>query len=97
MTNVDILFWVSIGLMVLSFLLLGHLIIATTRRSSPTTPTSGIGGAQPQALDVATLVKDMGELAASFSKAGPVGTIATLCVFFTLVALAASGVVKIGV
>jgi hypothetical protein len=95
MSKIDALFWISMVLTVASFGLFGFQIWHQARRAVPRRE-SGIGGAQPQALDVGESLKAVGEMAESFAKAGPIATTGTLCALFLIVALITSGVVKIG-
>jgi hypothetical protein len=97
MLRIEALFWISIVLCVLSFALLAYQVVVQVNRSKPTASSvGGLGDAKPHSLDMIDALKQMGELAGSFAKAGPIGTTAVLCVLFALIALLSSGVVKVG-
>ncbi len=55
----------------------------------------GLGGATPQSLDIVNALGKMGEVAEQFRKAGPVATLAVLALSFALLALLASGIIKV--
>jgi len=96
----EILFYAVVGLAVASFLLFAYQVVLLTRQTvakPPTPPREGISGAEAQSFSLKELIAEMGTLSASFAKAGPLATTATLCVFFVLIALVASGIVTVGV
>jgi hypothetical protein len=96
MTNIDILFWVSLVLAVVSFGFFLFLAIHHMRRKPKPAATGGLAGANAELLDLGKVLDSAGSLSDAFAKAGPGPTSAVLCVVFILVALAASGLVTLG-
>jgi hypothetical protein len=98
MTHADWLFDVSLGLSVAAFGLFAWLVISGLVRKTfvPVSPNTGLGAAEQQSLNVAEIAKQLGDLTNTFAKSGPIPTSAVLCIFFALIALMSSGVIKIG-
>lgn len=95
MSKIDLLFYGSAALCVLSFLLFCYeVIVHVWRTASPRVPR-GSEEAQPQAFDAREAMQEMRSLVQSFAKAGPIPTTAGLCVLFFLIAVVSSGLVKI--
>lgn len=92
--RIEALFWVSLCICAVSFLLFAGQIIARTI-ARPETSGGGAGGAVQQTLSPAEMAGQMRDLAQAFAKAGPIATSAVLCAFFGLIALISSGVVNI--
>jgi hypothetical protein len=90
----DGIFWVAVGLCVASFLLFAGQVIAATIVALRKKAETGAGDALQQTLNPLDAMKQLGELAQAFAKAGPVSTSAVLCAFFGAIALASSGVLK---
>jgi hypothetical protein len=97
MAKIEVLFWAALVLSILSFLLFAYQVVMQVLRTRPAAPAhvGGAGGATPQAFDISETLKQMGDLAHSFAKAGPISTTAVICIVFALIALISSGVVKI--
>ena len=96
MSKIDLLFYGSAGLCVLSFLLFCYEVIVHVRRTTPPrAPRGASEEAQPQAFDAREAMQEMRSLVQSFAKAGPIPTTAGLCVLFLLIAVVSSGLVKI--
>jgi hypothetical protein len=96
MSKMDIVFYGSAVLCVVSFILFAWQIVAQLRHPKPVAPAGGLGDARPQAFDVREALEEMGKLVQSFAKAGPIASAAALCVFFALICVLSSGLVKIG-
>ena len=94
--KVDYLFWGSSALCVLGFALFALQIIAQLRhmRKAPASG-GGLGDVQSQALDPVKIIKETGDLARSFATSSPLVPTAVLTVIFALIAVLASGIVKI--
>jgi hypothetical protein len=86
------LFWVSLALSAGSFAIFALLVYLAAR---PAPAPTGRNPADMEPHKGPMTPKEVTEMAASFSKAGPAATAATLSVFFMSVALVVSGVVKI--
>ena len=96
MSKIDLLFYGSAALCVLSFLLFCYEVIVHVRRTAPSrAPRGASEEAQPQAFDAREAMQEMRSLVQSFAKAGPIPTTAGLCVLFLLIAVVSSGLVKI--
>jgi hypothetical protein len=96
--RIETLFWVSLVLCVLSFVLFALQIIVQTSRTRARRAGSageGLGEAEPQSFNPVRMMEEMGELSHSFAKAGPLATTAVLCILFGLIAVLSSGVIKI--
>lgn len=95
--HVQSLFYVSLGLSIASFALFALQIIASIFRSLRATPANArLIGVQQHTVSTSKIMDDVGELAHAFAKAGPISTSAALSIMFMLIALLASGVVKVG-
>lgn len=79
------LFYVSLGLSVLAFLVFARIVWTPARPAEP--------GQGPQTEGVQ--LPDPGAAAEAFAKAGPAATAAALSIFFMFVALLVSGVVEL--
>ena len=96
MSKIDLLFYGSAALCVLSFLLFCYEVIVHVRRTAlPRAPRGASEEAQPQAFDAREAMQEMRSLVQSFAKAGPIPTTAGLCVLFLLIAVVSSGLVEI--
>ena len=95
MSKIDLLFYGSAALCVLSFLLFCYEVIVHVRRTASPRAPRGSEEAQPQAFDAREAMQEMRSLVQSFAKAGPIPTTAGLCVLFLLIAVISSGLVKI--
>ena len=93
--RIEAIFWVSLAICVVSFVLFAAQIVVRTVSGNAAPPGNGAGGAQVQTLNPAEAMRQMGALAESFGKAGPIATSAALAAFFGLLALLSSGVVTI--
>ena len=94
--RIEALFWVSLGISVLSFILFLIQVLGQALKKSDAENSGGAGGAKQQGLDAGESLKKIGEAAQAFAKAGPISTSATLCALFGLFALVTSGIVRIG-
>ena len=81
------LFYVSLGLSVLAFLVFARIVWTTPRPADPGQGPRIEGAGLP----------DPGAAAEAFAKAGPAATAAALSIFFMFVALLVSGVVELSV
>ena len=96
MSKIDLLFYGSAVLCVLSFLLFCYEVIVHVRRTARPPAPRGTGDeARPDAFDAREAIQEMRSLVQSFAKAGPIPTTAGLCVLFLLIAVISSGLVKI--
>ena len=93
--KVDYLFWGSSALCVLSFVLFALQIIVQLWHMRKTPAPSGLGDVQSQALDPVKIIKETGDLARSFATSSPLVPTAVLTVIFALIAVLASGILKI--
>jgi hypothetical protein len=105
--KVDILYYGSAVLCVLSFLLFAfqvikHILAAPPPPPLEPAPSRGLGDAEPQALNLQQViqsaqqaVQQTTQLAETFAKAGPMATSAVLCVVFAFLWLLTSGLIKI--
>jgi hypothetical protein len=93
--KVDYLFWGSSALCVLSFALFALQIIVQLRHMRKAPASSGLGDIQSQASDPVKIIKETGDLARSFATSSPLVPTAVLTVIFALIAVLASGIVKI--
>jgi hypothetical protein len=105
--KVDILYYGSAILCVLSFLLFAIQVIKHIWAPPPAPPPAppaigGLGGAEQQTLNLQQAiqtaqqaVQQTAKLAETFSKAGPMATSAVLCVVFAFIWLLTSGLIKI--
>lgn len=91
--RVDYLFYVSLAISCGSFALFALQVIMQLFRRG--TAATGIGDARTQSADPLEAMKELREMAHAFAKAGPIATSAALCVIFGLIAMVASGLVKI--
>jgi hypothetical protein len=93
-SKIDLLFYGSAVLCVLSFLLFCYQVIVQVRRTRPRPAPQALGEeARPQAFDVREAMQQMGSFVQAF--ANPISTTAVLCVLFLLIAVVSSGLVKI--
>ena len=106
--KIDILYYGSAILCVLSFLLFAYQVKIHNRtvllQFTPVAPPAiqGLGSAEQQSLNLQQAiqaaqqaVQQISKLAETFSKAGPMATSATLCVIFAFIWLLTSGLIKI--
>ena len=91
--RVTVLFYVSLVICAASFVLFAVQVCLLIFKPAP--KPGGIGAAQAQSFDPVEAVKEVREMAHVFAKAGPTATSAALCVVFGMVALLASGLVKL--
>jgi hypothetical protein len=91
-----VIFWLSVVICALSFLLFFWLVVEAIRvaRRPPPAPPGGAGGAVTHTINPVDAMKQMAALAEAFAKAGPIATSAVLCAFFGAIAFASSGVLK---
>ena len=92
--HTDALFWFSVVMSAGSLLLMAIQIIAHLR-PAPAPAPGGLGDVKTQSLDVKEIIEQVGKTAGAFQKAGPIASCAVLCLFFGVLAAAASGVVKL--
>jgi hypothetical protein len=87
------LFWVSLGMSVVSFVVF---VVLSARTPPAAPPPGGAGAMERQAglSDVAKLAEAIAKLVDAFAKAKPSAAAATCSVIFLLVALAAAGIDK---
>jgi hypothetical protein len=96
LSKIDLLFYGSAALCILSFLLFCYEVIVHMRRTAPPPALRGTGDeTRPEAIDAREAMQEMRSLVQSFAKAGPIPTTAGLCVLFLLIAVISSGLVKI--
>jgi hypothetical protein len=96
MSKIDLLFYGSAALCVLSFLLFCYEVIVHMRRTArPPAPRATGDETRPETFDAREAMQEMRSLVQSFAKAGPIPTTAGLCVLFLLIAVVSSGLVKI--
>ena len=91
--RVEYLFWVSLVICAISFLLFLFQCIAQVIIRPK--HVGGADAAVPQGLDPADMLEKVGEVVQAFGKAGPLATSAVLCVFFSLMSLITSGAIKV--
>jgi hypothetical protein len=95
MTKIDLVFYGSAILCVLSFLLFAGQVIAQSKKLAAGKASGGLGEARMQAFDVKESLEEMGKLVQTFAKAGPIATCAGLTVFFALISVVSSGLIEI--